>query len=62
MFAIDSIPAIYAVTKDPFIVLAANAFALLGLRTLSIAIATSLERFGYLQPTWPSCSAGLASR
>ncbi|MGI9187837.1 MAG: TerC/Alx family metal homeostasis membrane protein [Gaiellales bacterium] len=51
MFAIDSIPAIYAVTKDPFIVLAANAFALLGLRTLYFAIATSLERFVYLQPT-----------
>jgi tellurite resistance protein TerC len=51
MFAVDSVPAIYAVTKDPFIVLAANAFALLGLRTLYFAIATSLERFVYLQPT-----------
>ncbi|MBM3681067.1 MAG: TerC family protein [Actinobacteria bacterium] len=51
MFAVDSVPAIYAVTDDPFIVLAANAFALLGLRTLYFAIATSLERFVYLQPT-----------
>jgi tellurite resistance protein TerC len=51
MFAIDSVPAIYAITKDPFIVLAANAFALLGLRTLYFAIASSLERFVYLQPT-----------
>jgi len=51
MFAVDSVPAIYAVTKDPFIVLAANAFALLGLRTLYFAIANSLERFVYLQPT-----------
>jgi len=51
MFAVDSVPAIYAVTNDPFIVLAANAFALLGLRTLYFAIATSLERFVYLQPT-----------
>jgi tellurite resistance protein TerC len=51
MFAVDSVPAIYAITDDPFIVLAANAFALLGLRTLYFAIATSLERFVYLQPT-----------
>jgi tellurite resistance protein TerC len=51
MFAVDSVPAIYAITDDPFIVLAANAFALLGLRTLYFAIATSLERFIYLQPT-----------
>ncbi len=51
MFAVDSVPAIYAITDDPFIVLAANAFALLGLRTLYFAIASSLERFVYLQPT-----------
>ncbi len=51
IFAIDSVPAIYAVTSDPYIVLAANAFALLGLRALYFAIATSLERFHYLQPT-----------
>jgi tellurite resistance protein TerC len=51
MFAVDSVPAIYAVTDDTFIVLAANFFALLGLRTLYFAIATSLERFVYLQPT-----------
>jgi tellurite resistance protein TerC len=51
MFAVDSVPAIYAITDDPFIVLAANAFALLGLRRLYFAIATSLERFVYLQPT-----------
>ena len=51
IFAIDSVPAIYAITSDPYIVLAANAFALLGLRALYFAIATSLERFHYLQPT-----------
>ena len=51
IFAIDSVPAIFAVTSDPYIVLAANAFALLGLRALYFAIATSLERFHYLQPT-----------
>ena len=51
MFAVDSVPEIYAITDDPFIVLAANAFALLGLRTLYFAIASSLERFVYLQPS-----------
>lgn len=51
VFAIDSVPAIYAVTSDIYIVFAANAFALLGLRALYFAIATSLERFYYLQPT-----------
>lgn len=51
IFAIDSVPAIYGITDDPYIVLAANAFALLGLRALYFAIATSLERFHYLQPT-----------
>jgi tellurite resistance protein TerC len=51
IFAIDSVPAIYAITSDMYIVFAANAFALLGLRALYFAIATSLERFYYLQPT-----------
>lgn len=51
VFAIDSVPAIYAVTSDIYIVFAANAFALLGLRALYFAIAPSLERFYYLQPT-----------
>jgi tellurite resistance protein TerC len=51
IFAIDSVPAIFAITDDPYIVYAANAFALLGLRALYFAIATSLERFHYLQPT-----------
>jgi tellurite resistance protein TerC len=51
IFAIDSVPAIYAITGDIYIVFAANAFALLGLRALYFAIANSLERFHYLQPT-----------
>jgi tellurite resistance protein TerC len=48
VFAIDSIPAIFAVTDDTFIVFAANAFALLGLRSLYFLLAGMMERFAYL--------------
>jgi tellurite resistance protein TerC len=48
VFAIDSIPAIFAVTDDTFIVFAANAFALLGLRSLYFVLAGMLDRFAYL--------------
>ncbi|EHN10781.1 Integral membrane protein TerC [Patulibacter medicamentivorans] len=48
IFAIDSIPAIFAVTRETFIVFAANAFALLGLTSLFFLIAGLLERFHYL--------------
>jgi tellurite resistance protein TerC len=48
IFAIDSIPAIFAVTDDTFIVFAANAFALLGLRSLYFMLAGMMERFAYL--------------
>ena len=48
MFAVDSIPAIYAVTSVPFIVFAANAFALLGMRALYFALAGLMDRFVYL--------------
>jgi tellurite resistance protein TerC len=48
MFAIDSIPAVYAVTDEPFIVFAANAFALLGLRALYFALAGLMDRFSLL--------------
>lgn len=49
MFAIDSIPAIFAVTDDPFIVYTSNVFAILGLRSLYFALAPLLERFRYLK-------------
>jgi len=49
MFAVDSIPAIFAVTDDPFIVYTSNVFALLGLRSLYFALAPMLERFRYLK-------------
>jgi predicted tellurium resistance membrane protein TerC len=48
IFAIDSIPAIFAITREPFIVFAANAFAMLGLRALYFLLAGMRERFIYL--------------
>lgn len=49
VFAIDSIPAIFAVTRDPFIVYSSNVFAILGLRALFFLLAGMLDRFFYLQ-------------
>lgn len=49
MFAIDSVPAILAVTRDPFLVFASNAFAVLGLRSLYFVLNGVLERFSYLK-------------
>jgi tellurite resistance protein TerC len=49
IFAVDSIPAIFAVTQDPFLVLTSNAFAILGLRSLYFAIAGMMDRFRYLK-------------
>ncbi len=47
-FATDSIPAIFAITQDPFIVFSSNIFAILGLRALYFVLAGMLERFTYL--------------
>ncbi len=49
VFAVDSIPAIFAVTQDPFIVYTANVFAILGLRALYFALAGIIHRFRYLK-------------
>ena len=49
LFAVDSIPAIFAVTTDPFLVFTSNAFAILGLRTLYFVLAGILDRFRYLK-------------
>jgi len=49
VFAMDSIPAIFAVTKDPFIVFTSNVFAILGLRSLYFALAGMMDRFRYLK-------------
>ncbi|MGR5283914.1 TerC/Alx family metal homeostasis membrane protein [Vibrio maritimus] len=50
LFALDSIPAIFAVTREPFLVLAANVFALLGLRSLYFVLEGMMNRFVYLKP------------
>jgi len=49
VFAVDSIPAIFAVTSDPFIVFTSNIFAILGLRSLYFLLAGILTRFVYLK-------------
>jgi tellurite resistance protein TerC len=49
IFAVDSIPAIFAVTKDPFIVYTSNVFAILGLRSLYFALAGIMHKFHYLK-------------
>jgi tellurite resistance protein TerC len=50
VFAIDSIPAIFAITGDPFLVFTSNVFAMLGLRSLYFALAGIVEKFRYLKP------------
>jgi len=49
VFAVDSVPAIFAITSDPFIVYTSNIFAVLGLRALYFALAAMVERFHYLK-------------
>ena len=50
IFAVDSIPAIFGITTDPFIVFTSNVFAILGLRSLFFALAWMMARFKYLKP------------
>ena len=49
VFAVDSVPAIFAITQDPFIVYTSNIFAILGLRALYFALAAMIHRFTYLK-------------
>ena len=49
IFAVDSVPAIFAITTDPFIVYTSNIFAILGLRALYFALAAMIHRFTYLK-------------
>ena len=49
IFAVDSIPAIFAVTQEPFLVFTANAFAILGLRAMYFLLADLIHRFTYLK-------------
>ena len=50
VFAVDSIPAIFAVTLDPFIIYTSNVFAILGLRSLFFVLARAVPLFHYLKP------------
>ena len=50
IFAVDSIPAIFAITGDPFLVFTSNVFAILGLRSLYFALAGLIDKFRYLKP------------
>jgi len=50
LFAIDSVPAIFSVTTDAFLVFSSNAFAILGLRSLYFLLAGAVDRFRYLKP------------
>lgn len=49
VFAVDSVPAVFAITQDPFIVYTSNIFAILGLRALYFALAAVIHRFAYLK-------------
>jgi tellurite resistance protein TerC len=49
VFAVDSIPAVFAITADPFLVFTSNIFAILGLRSLYFALAGMLDKFRYLK-------------
>jgi tellurite resistance protein TerC len=49
VFAVDSVPAIFAITQDPFIIYTSNIFAILGLRALYFALAAMVHRFKYLK-------------
>jgi tellurite resistance protein TerC len=49
IFAVDSIPAIFAITGDPFLVFTSNVFAMLGLRSIYFALAGMVEKFRYLK-------------
>ena len=49
LFAVDSIPAIFSITTDPFLVFTSNIFAILGLRSLYFFLANMLDRFEYMK-------------
>src|SRR5699024_8958629 len=49
VFAVDSVPAVFAVSQDPFVIYTSNLFAILGLRSLYFALAALMHRFVYLR-------------
>ena len=49
IFALDSVPAILAITSDPFLVFSSNIFAILGLRSMYFFLANMIEKFSYIE-------------
>ena len=62
VFAVDSVPAILAVSHEPYLVFASNAFAILGLRAMYFLLATARGRFHYLSTVSARCWCSSASR
>ena len=62
VFAVDSIPAVLAVTTDPFVAYTSNVFALLGMRALYVLLTGAAIRFRYLQPGLAVILAGVAAK
>lgn len=49
LFALDSVPAVFAITNEPFVIYSSNIFAILGLRSMYFAVAAMIERFKYMK-------------
>jgi tellurite resistance protein TerC len=62
IFAVDSVPAVFAITDDPFIVYTSNIFAILGLRALYFALAAVIHRFHYLKYALSGSSCFIGSK
>src|SRR6476620_2742493 len=62
IFAVDSIPAIFAITGDPFLVFTSNVFAILGLRSLYFALAGMMDKFRYLRVSLAAVLALVATK
>ena len=61
-FAVDSIPAVFGITRDPFIVFTSNVFAILGLRSLYFALADLLDKFRFLKYSLIAILAGVGMK
>ena len=59
VFAVDSIPAIFGITRDPFLIFTSNVFAIMGLRSLYFALASLLDKFHYLHYSLAVILAGV---
>lgn len=59
IFAVDSIPAIFGITRDPFLIFTSNVFAIMGLRSLYFALASLLDKFHYLHYSLAVILAGV---